>query len=405
MTGLADPIRTLVLSLEYPSRASYYHDWRDAFRASRQLAVTLVNIFHARCQRRLERLVREHDLIVVLHDCTADSLLYIDPLVPVLNRRRGRLLSFVGNELNLPWAPIQGKINWLKAVGADYIATQLLPEAGEWLYRDVGARVLGVPHALNPQAFSPGPLQADRGIDIGARSFRYLPYLGDNDRNRIFDFFSSHPFDPPLSIDMSTEHRFDRDGWSRFLKSCKATIATEAGSWYLQRDDATVLAIRDFLRTKNGGGGIVIAADSPLRRLAHRLPYRVKAAIRPLLRRGAVRHELFLAEDADYDDVHGRFFVGCPPCPAYSKCISSRHFDAIGSKTLQIMFPGRYNDILEAGTHYLALAPDFSNLDDVMRAFHDPGVRQGMVDDAWEMVMDRHTYAHRLRDMIGQLSL
>ena len=35
------------------------------------------------------------------------------------------------------------------------------------------------------------------------------------------------------------------------------------------------------------------------------------------------------------------------------------------------MHPGRYNDILQAGVHYLELAFDFSNIDEIMCQFHD----------------------------------
>ena len=220
------------------------------FIAAPQFDVTVRNIFERAVRAEIERSIGEYELTVLLHACTADSLLYAEPLAGALQNRKGKLVAFVGNELNLPFAPLGAKIAWLKRVRPDIVATQLLEEAGAWLYADVGARVISLPHALNPQAFQARTSQRDRPIDIGARSFRYLAYLGDDERNRIYDFFAANRFSPKLALDFSTEQRFDRAGWAAFLDRCKATIATEAGSWFLERDDATVLAIRDYLAAK-----------------------------------------------------------------------------------------------------------------------------------------------------------
>lgn len=395
-------MKTLLLTLEYPSRASYYDDWRDAFVAAPQFDVTVRNIFDRGARAEVKRTIREYELTILLHACTADSLLYAEPIASALQNRRGKLVAFIGNELNLPFAPMGAKIAWLKRVRPDLIATQLLQEAGAWLYADVGARVVSLPHALNPEAFKPHTPQRDRPIDIGARSFRYLAYLGDDERNRIYDYFAANHFEPRLALDFSTEQRFDRLNWAAFLDSCKATIATEAGSWFLERDDATVLAIRDYLARKNGG--FVIRADSPLRGFGHRLPYALKMLARRLLRRGPIQHEALTAESADFAEIHARFFAGRPRPPVYAKCISSRHFDAVGTETAQIMFPGRFNDILEADRHYLALNPDFSNIDSVMARFRDPVERDRIVDAAHKHVLGAHTYAHRMAQLKAALS-
>ena len=394
-------MKTLVLTLDYPSRASYYDDWRDAFRDSRLFRATVRNIFHRAGRRLLRGEIAAYDVIVLLHSCTADTLRYVAELTPILQGRRGLLVCFVGNEVNLPWSPLCAKLAWLATLAPDVIATQLPLEAGEWLYGTTGARVVTLPHALNPSVFHPMLAQAERPIDIGARSYRYRAYLGDDDRNRLHDFFATHPFEPPLKLDLSTDDRYDRAGWAGFLSRSKATISTEAGSWYLERDDATVLAIRDYAAA---AGGLVFRADSPLQHLARRLPYGVKATLRRYLRGSMLSHEALGAERLDFAEVHRRFFAGRPRAPVYSKCISSRHFDAVGCQTLQIMFPGRFNDILRAGEHYVALAPDFANLDDVLALLRDVPARQAIVDRAYEHVMSAHTYAHRLAELYAILA-
>jgi hypothetical protein len=262
--------------------------------------------------------------------------------------------------------------------------------------------VISLPHALNPQAFQARTPQRERQIDIGARSFRYLAYLGDDDRNRIYDYFAGNRFEPPLTLDFSTEQRFDREGWATFLDRCKATIATEAGSWFLERDDVTVLAIREYLARKRTG--LVIRADSPLRAIAHRMPYALKALARRLLRSGPIRHEALTAEEADFAEIHARFFAGRERAPVYAKCISSRHFDAIGTRTLQIMMPGRYNGILIADQHYLVVQPTFSNIDDVLARFRDPDERMRITAAAYEHIISAHTYTHRMSQLFAAVS-
>jgi hypothetical protein len=394
-------VKTLVLTLDYPSRASYYDDWRDAFLGSRLFHATARNIFHRAERRRLGDEIAAYDVIVLLHSCTADTLRDVAEVTPFLQRRHGRLVCFVGNELNLPWSPLGAKLAWLVTAAPDVIATQLPLEAGEWLYGATGARVAALPHALNPSVFHPILAQAERPIDIGARSYRYLAYIGDDDRNRLHDFFATHRFDPQLTLDLSTEQRYDRAGWATFLSRCKATISTEAGSWYLERDDRTVLAIRDEAAA---GGGLMFRADSPLQHLARRLPYGVKAVLRRYLRGGILSHEALGAERLDFAEIHRRFFADRPRAPVYSKCISSRHFDAVGCKTLQIMFPGRFNDILRAGEHYVALAPDFANLDEVLALLRDVRACQTIVDRAYDHVMSAHTYTHRLAELYAVLT-
>lgn len=108
-------------------------------------------------------------------------------------------------------------------------------------------------------------------------------------------------------------------------------------------------------------------------------------------------------EDLDFADAYEKFFRHTKPCPVYSKAISSRHFDAVGTKTCQIMLKGLYNGILRADEHYIGLESDFSNAGEAVERFRDDGYRQDMVDRTYEYVMEEHTYRHRVDAVIGLL--
>jgi len=60
------------------------------------------------------------------------------------------------------------------------------------------------------------------------------------------------------------------------------------------------------------------------------------------------------------------------------------------------MFPGRFNDILTADRHYLALGKDFSNISAVMEKFRDFDFRRHMVDETYQYIMDTNTFHHRM---------
>ena len=67
------------------------------------------------------------------------------------------------------------------------------------------------------------------------------------------------------------------------------------------------------------------------------------------------------------------------------------------------MFPGRFNDILEANRHYIAVRSDFGDLDEVLRQFSDFSVRKRIVEEAYGHVTSSHTYAHRMHQVANVL--
>jgi spore maturation protein CgeB len=386
-------LRTLMLTLAYPHRASFYDDWREAFLASRQFNTTVLNILNLQ-PLELSRKLDDYDAIIVMHSCNNDTLHYLAPLCQVLgNRRRGKLLCFVGNEYNSPYVSMSERVRLFKTARADMVATQLLVEAGRFLYSGTGAQIISVPHALNPGVFRPGVPDDKRRLDIGVKGYRYPPYLGDDERNRLMLALSKMASSYGLSVDISQDRRLGRRQWAEFLSDCRGTISTETGSWYLDPTDTLIHQIYDYLREKRTG--IVIKDRSVLRRAARRLPTPIKAMLWAVLKRGPVKFEVLDDFETSFDELYQKFFKTATRAPIYGKAISSRHFDAIGTKTCQVMLRGRFNDILSADLHYIAIDSDFANLDEAVRRFMEPCERQRITENAYEFAMSAHTYAHR----------
>lgn len=395
-------IGAVILSVQYSTRSSYYRDWLDAFEESPLFAVTSFNLFKGGARRAATRVVAAAELVVALHSCSADTMRFIKPLAGALKARRGRFLMLVGNEYNLPWSRMADKRAFLQEIGADFVGTQLPREAGEWLYAGTGAAVLALPHALNEHVFRRGPPDPARRIDIGGRSARYPVFVGDDDRNRVYELFARLGPEAGLTTDIDTGTRLDRSGWANFLSDCRATIGTEAGSWYLERDDRTALAIRAFIGERNGRA--TIKADGALHAATRRLPYRLKERLKALLEWSPFGHEaLDVAADCGAE-IEDRFFGLARRAPVYSKCISSRNFDAAGTGTCQILVRGRYNGIFKAGEHYIPLEPDLSDADAAIERFRDPAERCRIAEAAHALVHDRHTYRHRLAGLHQQLA-
>jgi hypothetical protein len=390
-------IRILVLFARYTDKLAYFDDWLDALCQYPGFDAVAVDIVPSSAKTHIRRALDAVDAVVMLHSTNGDGTVYAERHVPVLAQRRVPLVTFVGNEVNLPGSTISGKRRLFQAIRPEWIATQLLEEAGRYLFGDLASRgVVSIPHALNASVYRPRRRLDDRPIDIGSRVAKYLPHLGDDDRNRIADAFVRIGRERGLQTDISLE-RFNREGWANFLNLCKGTVSTEAGSWFIDKDDATVEAIRDYVRSETSG--ILVGHDSNLLMMAQKLPHWLRPAVKKAVHALGFRHETVVNEARPLDDIHARFFAGKPRAPVYGKAASSRHFEAVGTKTCQIMFRGRFNDILAADRHYLALGHDFANLDDVLAKFSDLRERQTIVEQAHAHVMEAHTYAHRMHTL------
>ena len=311
----------------------------------------------------------------------------------------------MGNEVSLPILGMAPKIKILKELEVDIIATQLLLEAGKWLYADcTDAEIISLPHALNPKTFYPKIPCNKRLIDIGTRSFKYSVYVGDRDRNDIIDFFNHNALSLNLSVDLGLTtgpQRFNREEWCEFLNKCKSTVSTEAGTFYLERDDHTIHEIEQYLKSQSKQ--IVLPPENFARQLYRKIiPYSIRQKIVQHLGNRIVEpHHVEEKEHADY--IFSRFFANALKCPVYSKAISSRHFDAIGANTLQVMFPGRYNDILVPGEHYFELQRDFSNIDELLPILNNTGMIEKIVKRTHAFVLANHTHKHRLESLLKYL--
>lgn len=397
MTTTGSRTRALVAYVHYPETLSYAKDWLDAFVREPSLDVVTANLATPRGRSKLRRRVGSVDLVVLLHTVLGNSLDPVRRCLAPLLQRSAPLVTFVANEVSLPGQPFGAKVDLVSALDAQFVATQLLFETAEQLYAGTGAAVLAMPHALNPNAYRAEVPNPERPIDVGFRGARYLPHVGDDERNRIIDYFADTSFDPPLVTDIRTNSSYGRDGWARFLNRCKGIVGSEAGAIEIRTDDA-ILERTERERGLRSGDLELRARLRPLHRY---LPRGAKNAARRVAERLAGRGR---SDGAAPEPIAARAPVSAGRGVS-GKCVSSRHFDAIGTETCQILLPGRYNDLLVADRHYLALEPDFSNIDDVLERFRDDSHRIAIAHDAREWALEHHTHAHRVRSLLLAVGL
>ena len=119
--------------------------------------------------------IEDVDAIVLLHSTNGDTTEYLEPFASVLADRRVPLLSFVGNEVNLPGSPISAKRRLFARIRPDWIATQLLEEAGDSCSAMLSKEsVIAIPHALNPECFPADALASMSGRPILERGCRAI---------------------------------------------------------------------------------------------------------------------------------------------------------------------------------------------------------------------------------------
>ena len=72
-----------------------------------------------------------------------------------------------------------------------------------------------------------------------------------------------------------------------------------------------------------------------------------------------------------------------------------RLFEAAIARSCQILTPGNYAGALKAGEHYIALAPDCSNADEVYEQMQDQSANQARIEACYRALVDDPKFRYR----------
>jgi hypothetical protein len=331
---------------------SYQYGWPRKFLDHPRFRCTAVNVvdrsWEAICDRYKALWTVKFDALVILHSVFSNGC-YLRPrhlLFHAVKALRLPKAYFIGNEYKL----MPEKMVFCEALGISLLVSQSNSPAVHRLYRDrLKCAVAGIPSAgLDTTVFYPQIPWGERPIDIGYRSDESPIYLGHMERRQIADYFLAQGprYGLKMNISLKQADRFGEHGWAAFLNRCKCQLGTEAGGDYFELTDATRKGYGRYLK----------------------------------------RHRTVTDQE-----VLDRFFKDYKN-PIAMRVLSGRIVEAAGTKTLQILFEGRYNDYFKPDIHYIALKKDFSNFYEVMEKFRDENYCRSLTDNAYELAIKELTY-------------
>ncbi len=406
---MVDKISGLFLYIK-ESGLSYLDDWIDAFRDSDfyKLKFYDLRISYEKIIKEIKNL-EKNQFIIIGHSClrTIPNIELFIKIVPLLKERKSKLIVFIGDELNLHHCPLSKKITVLKQIYPDIICTQLLQEAGIFLYSDIkSAKIFSLPHALNPNVFKVKKDFKNREIDIGLITTPYPIYLGDIDRELLIEkLINLKGFKVHIKKSYGKNaFRLDRDGWVDYLNSIKATASTEAGTFYIEKDDSTLNSIMQFLQEiERDKKKIMIRSNDLFLKVNSIVPTYIKKLLKKIILEtplnNFISYDTNIVFDKSYFNLVYEKFFKDKKIVVYGKAISSRHFDAIGTGTIQLLVEGRYNDILKADEHYIPIKRDFSNFDEAVNKLKDQNFCKKIIMNALGYILDKHTYYNRVKQL------
>jgi hypothetical protein len=340
---------------------SYQHGWPRAFAGSEKFDCRLFNLSKLLFVDQLG-VVRsliggKFDAIVLLHSVFSNQKELRGLLYQTVALAKLPKAYFIGNEYKL----MPEKIAFCRNLGVSLLVTQSNdPSVLEMYRKALGCALACVPNTgFDTSIFSPvRPLRA-RVVDIGYRSYEGPWYLGNIEKTEIADYFLANALRLGLSVDISMDaaKRFDAKAYAIFLNSCRGQIGTESGGDYFELTDVTRNRVNAYMTANPGAAWL------------------------------DVKHEFF--------DNYG------PSIPM--RIISGRQIEAAACKTVQILFEGRYNDYFRADEHFIPLKKDFSNIEDVVRKFHDDAYCERLVEKAYDVVMGELTYDRLIEKFSSEL--
>lgn len=167
----------------------------------------------------------------------------------------------------------------------------------------------------------------------------------------------SHPASRSLSLDISSrwEDRLSGLDWFAFLGRAKAILGVESGSNLFDFDGSIARRCLQF------------TADHP---------------------------ELDPFSDAFYEMAEAEILGAHENNVIYAQ-ISPRHFEAAATRSVQVMYEGRYSNIFAPEKHFFPLKRDMSNFEEAIDLISDTNRAKRMTECAYEDIILNEKYTYR----------
>ena len=284
--------------------------------------------------------------VVVLHYAlviSSDRDIQAD-LAAKLRAYRGYKVLFIQDEYR--W--VDRTVAAMADLGIDVVYTVINEEAVDQVYHH--PQIAHVRRKVTLTGFVPEELTGRtvpdyqaRPIDVGYRARRVPAWLGRFAQEKwlIGQRFKEDGKSYGLKCDIEhrENQRLNGEKWITFVSNCKAMLGTESGASFI-----------DFSGT----------VQPQVEAFEHKYPH------------------------ASFEEISGRFLDGDGQTVIH--VISPRCFEAAALRTLMILYPGSYSGALEPWRHYVPLARDHSNMDEVVATLKDPDKASAIIDNAYREV-------------------
>lgn len=192
----------------------------------------------------------------------------------------------------------------------------------------------------------------ERTIDVGYRARQLPPQFGSHGqlKTRLGTLFEERVRGGGLHLDISTrpEDVLLGDDWLRFLGNSRHTLGCEGGS--------SIWDPRGEVRDR-------------------------------------VAEYLVRAPSATFEEVERACFSGLDRQRVFA-AVSPRLFEVAAARSSQILVPAEYLGVLVAGEHYLPIAADASNAEEVRSALGDARGAERRIDATWEVLIRPDTFRY-----------
>lgn len=264
---------------------------------------------------------------------------------------RGPKLLFVQDEYDT----VETTRRWMERLGIDALFTTVPREGLDFVYpRARFARVDFIPTLTgyvpeDPSIDAFARPMAERELRIAYRGRSLSHHYGALAREKYSIGVDvgrlARERGVAVDIEVDEGRRIYGSDWYRFIGSARATLGTESGSNVFDID-----------------GTLAKLADE------HRdLPY----------------------------DVFAERYLGEHEGLVRMNQVSPKIFEAIRLRTALVLFEGDYSGVVRAGEHYIPLAKDYSNIDEVFARLEDVAFLEAMTRRAYDDVIATGKYSLR----------
>jgi hypothetical protein len=294
------------------------------------------------------------DVIILHHSIVISIPRYISAdLEKQIAEFSGYKIAYVQDEYQ--W--VNDTVESISRLGVDLLYTVLNPDVADRVYaypemRRVRRRTTLTGFVSDDLLRFRSPRYESRPIDVGYRARRLPAAVGftGQEKCRIGTLFEVDAISHGLTSDIEFDEskRIYGRRWLKFVSNCKAMLGAESSISFFDFDGTVIPSVNEYMR---------------------------------------------LHPAASFETVQQKF-LGERDGDIVVRVISPRCFEAAALRTLMIMYDGDYSGILKPWRHYVPLARDHSNMEEVVGIIRDPARAKKIIDCAYEEVAANPKYSY-----------